>query len=63
MLKDGGGSVPGVSGGLKTKEFDELQERLRISESLMTEMSKTWEERLLETERIHQVRIASVKCI
>jgi predicted GIY-YIG superfamily endonuclease len=33
----------------------ELQERLVESEKLMKEMSKTWEEKLIETEKIHQV--------
>ncbi|CAL1542431.1 unnamed protein product [Lymnaea stagnalis] len=34
----------------------DLAERLTESEKLMKEMSKTWEEKLLETERIHQAR-------
>ena len=33
----------------------DLKERLQESEKLMTEMSKTWEEKLQETERIHSV--------
>ena len=33
----------------------DLQERLVESEKLMNEMSKTWEEKLIETEKIHQV--------
>ena len=52
MLADGGGNI---GDGQKGKEFDELRERLRISETLMMEMSKTWEEKLKETERVHQV--------
>lgn len=35
----------------------ELKDRLEESEKLMKEMSKTWEEKLLETERLHQVNI------
>ncbi|XP_059167567.1 kinesin-like protein KIF13A isoform X3 [Physella acuta] len=34
----------------------DLAERLTESEKLMKEMSKTWEEKLQETERIHQAR-------
>ncbi len=58
MLTDGGG---GVAGGppIRTKEMDELRERLRISEHLMDDMSKTWEEKLQETERIHKVGVAT----
>lgn len=33
----------------------DLQEKLQESEKLIEEMSKTWEEKLQETERIHQV--------
>lgn len=33
----------------------DVAERLIESEKLMKEMSKTWEEKLQETERIHQV--------
>ena len=55
MLLEGGGSPGAVSQGQRGKEFEELRERLLISENLMTEMSKTWEEKLKETERVHQV--------
>jgi kinesin family protein 13 len=34
-----------------------LKERLEESEKLMKEMTKTWEEKLKETEKIHKVRI------
>jgi len=34
---------------------DDLRERLVESEKLMNEMGKTWEDKLIETERIHQV--------
>lgn len=33
----------------------ELNDRLQESEKLIKEMTKTWEEKLQETERIHQV--------
>lgn len=33
----------------------DLEERLLESEKLMKEKSKTWEEKLKETERIHHV--------
>lgn len=52
----GGGGRGGAGGETNTKEIQELQDRLRISEGLMTEMSKTWEQRLAETERIHHER-------
>ncbi len=51
-----GGRGGGGGGGTNTKEIQELQDRLRISEGLMTDMSKTWEQRLVETERIHHER-------
>ena len=37
----------------------DLRERLEESEKLMSTMSKTWEQKLEETERIHQVTIFS----
>lgn len=33
----------------------DLVERLQESEKLMKDMSKTWEQKLVDTERIHQV--------
>lgn len=33
----------------------DLKERLEESEKLIKEMTKTWEEKLAETEKIHQV--------
>ena len=56
MLAEGGGVTGGV-GGVRSKEMDELRERLRISEHLMADMSKSWEEKLKETERIHKVGV------
>lgn len=53
MLLESGGVI---DGSINSKEMTELRERLRISESLMTEMTKSWEEKLRETERLHQVR-------
>ena len=55
MLMSGGG-IDSL-GGSNSKEMNELQERLRISESLMAEMTRSWEDKLRETERIHQVRL------
>ena len=51
----GGGDGPGGANP-NSKEINELQDRLRISEGLMADMSKTWEQRLAETEKIHQER-------
>ena len=53
MLLESGGLI---NGSMNSKEMTELRERLRISESLMSEMTKSWEEKLRETERLHQVR-------
>lgn len=53
MLLESGGVI---EGSMNSKEMTELRERLRISESLMSEMTKSWEEKLRETERLHQVR-------
>jgi len=50
-----GGGAGGEGGGISAKELSELKEKLRISEDLMSEMSKSWEQKLLETQRIHQV--------
>lgn len=41
--------------GLQSMKAPDLQERLVESEKLVKEMSKTWEEKLMETERVHQV--------
>lgn len=38
----------------------DLQDRLEESEKLMKEITKTWEEKLLETEQIHQAGVACV---
>ena len=52
MLSGGGG---GGVGGVSTAEMESLKEKLQISEGLMAEMTKSWEEKLRETERLHRV--------
>lgn len=52
----GTGGVGGIGGGGNPSDIKDLSEKLRISESLMGEMTKTWEQRLQDTERIHQER-------
>ena len=54
LVQSGVGGEGG--GGVNPKEMAALQEKLRISEGLMAEMTKTWEQKLADTERIHQVR-------
>lgn len=54
LIGSGGGTQGG--GNANSKEINELQERLRISEGLMSEMTKSWEQRLAETEKIHEER-------
>lgn len=54
MIGLGGGS--GGDGIANSKEIDEMKEKLKISEMLMSEMTKSWEQKLMETERIHQER-------
>ena len=53
MLGSGGGGAGGE--GVSGKEMAALQEKLKISESLMGELTKSWEQKLADTERIHQV--------
>ena len=38
-----------------------LKEKLAESETLMKEMSLTWEQKLKNTEKIHQVVLPSIK--
>lgn len=52
----GGRGLGGGSADINTKEIQELQDKLRFSEGLMSEMGKSWEQRLAETEKIHQER-------
>jgi len=54
MIGPGGGG--GAGGGGNPRELKELSEKLRISESLMSEMTKSWEQKLQDTEQIHQER-------
>lgn len=54
LIGSGGGGQGGAN--VNSKEIGELQDRLVISEGLMSEMTKTWEQRLAETEKIHQER-------
>lgn len=49
-----------MMGGNSSGEMDALREKLSISESLMAEMTKSWEERLRETERLHHVSILNL---
>lgn len=57
MLKEQGG--PSGSGTASSpadsQDIVMLQEKLSISENLMQEMSKTWEQKLAESEKLHQV--------
>ena len=55
MLTRGAGEE-GAVGGAGNQELVQLKDKLKISETLMTEMSKSWEQKLAETERIHKVR-------
>ena len=40
----------------------DLKEKLEESEKLLREMRKTWEEKLSETEKIHQVSKSCARC-
>ena len=52
-----GSDGPGVGGiGMNSKEIESMKDKLKISEVLMAEMTKSWEQKLQETERIHQER-------
>ena len=42
---------------LQSTKTDVLREKLEESEKLMSEISKTWEEKLKETEKMHQVSV------
>ena len=66
MLKEQGGGVAGGGGGaggpsgtsanpMDSQDVVMLREKLSISENLMQEMSKTWEQKLVESEKLHQV--------
>ena len=51
------GLEEGIAGDLegRSKEIEKLKERLAISQGLFGEMTKSWEQKLQETERIHKV--------
>ena len=55
------GSSGKEGGGISAKEVDELKDKLKISESLMAGMTMTWEQKLLETEKIHRVSV--LQCV
>ena len=59
LLMDHGleGGMPGDLDG-RNKEIDKLRESLAINEKLFGEMTKSWEQRLKETEEIHKVQFA-----
>ena len=52
----GGGAVGEGGAPVNTKAIAELKDKLSISESLMSEMTRSWEDKLRETERVHQER-------
>lgn len=52
----GGGAVGEGGVPVDRKAIAELKEKLSISESLMAEMTRSWEDKLRETERVHQER-------
>ena len=59
------GLEEGMAGDLegRSKEIEKLKERLAISQGLFGEMTKSWEQKLQETERIHKVDFCSVTLI
>ena len=50
------GQLSGSGSAVSAKDMLELKEKLRISEGLFAEMTKSWETKLTEANRIHQVR-------
>lgn len=42
---------------MQNKQAPVLQDRLQESEKLIKEMTKTWEEKLAEKDKINQVRV------
>jgi len=57
LLKEQAGLGPtgAASGPVNDREVADLMEKLSVSENLMQEMSKTWEQKLAESEKLHQV--------
>lgn len=51
MIGGGADGTPADS-----KAISDLRDKLSISESLMSEMTRSWEDKLRETERVHQAR-------
>lgn len=50
-----GGDGGGTGGVANSRDLANLQEKLRISEGLMQEMTMSWEQKLQAADRIHQV--------
>ncbi len=57
QLTGGGG---GEGGGVSPKELLALQEKLQLSENLISDLSKTWEQKLAEATRAHLVGVVRV---
>lgn len=56
LLKgQGGGPLDTASNPSDSQDVEMLKEKLSISENLMQEMSKTWEQKLAESEKLHEV--------
>ena len=55
LLKDQGGPSGTAANPADSQDIIMLREKLSISENLMQEMSKTWEQKLVESEKLHQV--------
>lgn len=59
MLKEQGGPSGTTSHPADSQDLVQLKEKLAISENLMQEMSKTWEQKLAESEKVHKVCVVS----
>jgi len=57
MLQEQAGQGPtgAASNPASDREVADLMEKLSVSENLMQEMSKTWEQKLAESEKLHKV--------
>ena len=51
----GGGPSDTSANPVDSQDVVMLREKLSISENLMEEMSKTWEQKLVESEKLHEV--------
>ncbi len=58
QLATSGGGVEG--GGASPKELQALQDKLQWSEGLITDMTKSWEQKLAEANRMHLVGVVTV---